>query len=51
MNDRTAVLLHDIGLVLVKNEAGDIGFRVIVGGGQGRTPVIGHVIREFLPRV
>ena len=49
-SDRTAVLLHDIGLVLVKNGAGDIGFRVIVGGGMGRTPMIGHVIRDFLPR-
>ena len=49
-SDRTAVFLHDIGLVLVQNEAGDVGFRVIVGGGQGRTPAIGHVIREFLPR-
>ena len=49
-NDRTAVLLHDVGLVLVRNETGEIGFRVIVGGGMGRTPIIGHVIREFLPR-
>jgi sulfite reductase (NADPH) hemoprotein beta-component len=49
-NDRTAVLLHDIGLVLVRDERGDVGFRVIVGGGMGRTPMIGHVIREFLPR-
>ena len=49
-HDRTAVLLHDIGLVLVRNASGDIGFRVIVGGGMGRTPMIGHVIREFLPR-
>ena len=49
-NDRTAVLLHDIGLVLVRDETGEIGFRVIVGGGMGRTPMIGHVIREFLPR-
>jgi len=49
-NDRTAVLLHDIGLVLVKDKTGDVGFRVIVGGGMGRTPMIGHVIREFLPR-
>ncbi len=49
-SDRTAVLLHDIGLALVKNSAGDIGFRVTVGGGMGRTPMIGHVIREFLPR-
>jgi sulfite reductase (NADPH) hemoprotein beta-component len=50
MNDRTAVLLHDVGLVLVRDDAGEIGFRVIVGGGMGRTPIIGHVIREFLPR-
>ncbi|HKP66816.1 MAG TPA: nitrite/sulfite reductase [Casimicrobiaceae bacterium] len=49
-NDRTAVWLHDVGLVIVKNDAGDIGFRVIAGGGMGRTPIIGHVIREFLPR-
>jgi len=49
-NDRTAVLLHDVGLVLVRNAAGEIGFRVIVGGGMGRTPIIGHVIRDFLPR-
>ena len=49
-DDRTAVLLHDIGLVLVRDAAGDVGFRVIVGGGMGRTPMIGHVIREFLPR-
>src|ERR1700741_2629615 len=47
--DRTAVLLHDIGLALVRNDAGEVGMRVIVGGGMGRTPIIGHVIREFLP--
>jgi len=49
-SDRTAVLLHDVGLTLVHNDAGEIGFRVIAGGGMGRTPIIGHVIREFLPR-
>lgn len=48
--DRAATQVHDIGLHLVKNEAGEIGFEVIVGGGLGRTPVIGKVIREFLPR-
>ena len=47
--DRAVTYLHDIGLHLVKDAAGDIGFRVIVGGGMGRTPVIGKVIREFLP--
>ncbi len=47
--DRAATLVHDIGLHAVRNEAGEVGFRVIVGGGLGRTPIIGHVIREFLP--
>ena len=49
-SDRAAVLVHDIGLQLVRDTMGDVGFRVIVGGGLGRTPIIGHVIREFLPR-
>ena len=47
--DRAAVKVHDIGLYLRRNEAGDTGFEVVVGGGQGRTPVIGKTIREFLP--
>jgi sulfite reductase (NADPH) hemoprotein beta-component len=47
--DRAATLVHDIGVHAVRGEAGEIGFRVIVGGGLGRTPIIGHVIREFLP--
>jgi sulfite reductase (NADPH) hemoprotein beta-component len=47
--DRTAILVHDIGAQAVRNAAGEAGFRVAVGGGQGRTPIIGHVIREFLP--
>jgi sulfite reductase (NADPH) hemoprotein beta-component len=47
--DRAAIAWHDIGLQLLKNEAGDIGFKVLVGGGMGRTPVIGTVIRDFLP--
>ena len=47
--DRAAILVHDIGLQIVRNEAGEIGFQVLVGGGLGRTPVIGSVIREFLP--
>ena len=47
--DRAAIALHDIGLQLVKNDAEAIGFKVLVGGGLGRTPVIGSVIREFLP--
>jgi sulfite reductase (NADPH) hemoprotein beta-component len=48
--DRAATLVHDIGLRLVKNDAGEVGFEVMVGGGLGRTPVIGKVIREYLPR-
>jgi sulfite reductase (NADPH) hemoprotein beta-component len=48
--DRAAVKVHDIGLRLHKNAAGEIGFEVIVGGGQGRTPAIGVTIREFLPK-
>ena len=47
--DRAATLVHDIGLAAVKNEQGETGFRVSVGGGLGRTPLVGHVIREFLP--
>ena len=47
--DRAAIFLHDIGLQAVRDSAGSIGFRVIVGGGMGRTPIVGHVIREFLP--
>ena len=48
--DRAAFLLHDIGLQLVENSEGDIGFHVFVGGGLGRTPVIASSIREFLPK-
>lgn len=49
-HDRAAVQFHDIGLEVVHNDKDEIGFRVYVGGGLGRTPVIGKVIREFLPR-
>jgi sulfite reductase (NADPH) hemoprotein beta-component len=49
-NDRAAVRVHDIGLRLWANEAGEVGFEVIVGGGLGRTPMIGKTLREFLPR-
>ena len=47
--DRAAIMVHDIGLSIVKNEQGDIGFRVFVGGGMGRTPILGSEIRSFLP--
>ena len=49
-DDRAAVKVHDIGLFLRRGETGEIGFEVIVGGGLGRTPVIGKTIREFLPK-
>ena len=48
-SDRAAILVHDIGLQLLRNDEGELGFKVYVGGGLGRTPVIGSVIREFLP--
>lgn len=47
--DRAAIQLHDIGLQLRRNEAGELGFRVYVGGGMGRTPVIGSVVRDWIP--
>ena len=47
--DRAAIGWHDVGLQMVKNTAGEVGFRVLVGGGMGRTPVVGSQIREFLP--
>ena len=48
--DRAATGVHDIGLRIVRNEAGETGYRVTVGGGLGRTPMIGKPVREFLPR-
>ncbi|HWU72322.1 MAG TPA: nitrite/sulfite reductase [Sphingomonas sp.] len=47
--DRAAIRLHDIGLKLVKNDAGELGFEVYVGGGMGRTPFVAPLIRPFLP--
>ena len=49
VEDRAAIGWHDVGLQLLKNDAGEVGFRVQVGGGMGRTPIIGTVIRDFLP--
>jgi len=49
-DDRAAVKVHDIGLFLRRGENDEIGFEVIVGGGLGRTPVIGKTIRQFLPK-
>ncbi len=48
--DRAAIKLHDIGLQLYRNDAGEIGFRLFAGGGMGRTPMIAPVIREWLPK-
>ena len=48
--DRAAIQVHDIGLHLLRNAAGELGFAVYVGGGQGRTPMVAHKIRDFLPQ-
>jgi sulfite reductase (NADPH) hemoprotein beta-component len=47
--DRAAIRVHDIGVQIVNNAAGEIGYTVYVGGGLGRTPIIGPMVREFLP--
>jgi len=47
--DRAATAWHDVGLHLLRNAEGELGFRVLVGGGMGRTPITASVIREFLP--
>ena len=47
--DRAAIGWHDVGLQLLRNPQGELGFRVQAGGGMGRTPIIGSVLREFLP--
>jgi sulfite reductase (NADPH) hemoprotein beta-component len=47
--DRAATAWHDVGLHLIRNSEGDLGFKVLVGGGMGRTPIVGTVVREFLP--
>jgi sulfite reductase (NADPH) hemoprotein beta-component len=49
-NDRAVTKAHDIGLRMLRNDRGEPGFEVIVGGGLGRTPMIGHTVREFLPK-
>lgn len=50
VQDRAALRVHDIGLRILRNSAGEIGFEVMVGGGQGRTPYIAPTIRKFLPK-
>jgi sulfite reductase (NADPH) hemoprotein beta-component len=47
--DRAAIEWHDIGLRLLRDDEGQVGFKIYVGGGMGRTPMTGQVIREFLP--
>ncbi|KZZ41223.1 sulfite reductase, partial [Thalassolituus sp. HI0120] len=47
--DRAAIKVHDIGVNIVKNDVGEIGYRILVGGGLGRTPIIGTEICDFLP--
>ncbi len=49
LEDRAAIAVHDIGLTVVRNEAGEVGFKFMAGGGMGRTPILGSVIRDFLP--
>ena len=49
-NDRAIIRAHDIGIEIVRNKTGEIGYHILVGGGLGRTPIIGVTLREFLPR-
>ena len=49
-HDRAAVAVHDIGVRIVRNGEGEVGYEVLAGGGQGRTPMIGKTVRAFLPR-
>ena len=49
-NDRAAVKFHDIGVYIVKNEKGETGFKILVGGGLGRMPIIGVTIKEFIEK-
>src|ERR1700728_1626225 len=48
--DRAASLVHDVGVHIVRGPGGELGFEILAGGGLGRTPIIGQVVREFLPR-
>ena len=50
VEDRAGTLFHDIGIHTVKTDDGEVVFRILVGGGLGRTPILGHVIREALPK-
>ncbi|MEX2296525.1 MAG: nitrite/sulfite reductase [Dongiaceae bacterium] len=48
--DRAAVKTHDVGLFMKRNEKGEIGFQVFAGGGQGRTPMMAQLVRDFVPK-
>jgi sulfite reductase (NADPH) hemoprotein beta-component len=48
--DRAAIAVHDIGIRIVRNEGGEVGYQILVGGGLGRTPMIGKTVRDFLPK-
>jgi sulfite reductase (NADPH) hemoprotein beta-component len=48
--DRAATLVHDIGVHIVRSPSGELGFEILAGGGLGRTPILGQVVRSFLPR-
>jgi len=48
--DRAVIAAHDIGIRILRNAAGEVGYRILVGGGLGRTPMIGKVVRAFLPK-
>lgn len=49
-NDRAVTKAHDIGIRMIRNDAGVAGYEIIVGGGLGRSPFVGKVVRDFLPR-
>ncbi|KQT52044.1 sulfite reductase [Aureimonas sp. Leaf454] len=49
-HDRAAILVHDIGLKVKRGPAGETGYEVVVGGGLGRTPMVGKIVRDFLPK-
>ena len=50
-SDRAAIRVHDIGVQIVRNQAGELGYEIYVGGGLGRTPIIGVKIADFVPEL
>jgi len=49
-DDRAVTAFHDIGIQIIRNQAGEIGYRILIGGGLGRTPLIGQVLSDFVPK-